>query len=68
MLHDEAPTPHQLADSPELAILDAVSRTLLVTRHALFAAHPVLECEEPPEAGSPLRRVGVAECRRSRRC
>jgi hypothetical protein len=49
MADDEAPTPHQIADSPELAVLDALSRTLLVTRHALFAAHPVLTSADAPD-------------------
>jgi hypothetical protein len=49
MIDDDTPSPHQLADHPELAILDALAHTLLIARNALFAAHPVLTTADSPD-------------------
>ncbi len=39
---DETPSPTQLADHPELAVLAALDHTMLIAEHALLAAHPLL--------------------------
>ena len=39
---DDVPSPHQLADDPELAILTVLDSALMMARNALLAAHPLL--------------------------
>ncbi len=40
------PTPDLLAESPELAILEALSVELAIANHALIAANPELESDD----------------------
>ena len=42
------PTPTQLMDEPERAILAALDVTLVLVESAMLAAHPELFAEEPP--------------------
>lgn len=54
MIDDDAtPSPHQLADNPELAILAALDRTLLLVEYALLAAHAGLRAERAARDDDP---------------
>lgn len=62
---DTTPSPFQIADHPELAILAALDAAALLARNALFAAHPSLMGEGDPdrtdlEAWVALQLVGLA--------
>jgi hypothetical protein len=48
MIEDRLPTPPQIADAPELAIIALLEITLEVTGAALAAAHPELSDEDFP--------------------
>jgi len=55
---DPFPTPPEIADVPELAILSALEHTLDLARYALLAAHPQLgdsECPDRLRDRSPAR-------------
>jgi len=59
---DRIPTPDDLADSPELAILAALDHTLELAASALACAHPeLLDPERPYWLGPPTRAVTVAQ-------
>jgi hypothetical protein len=67
---DRIPTPDDLADSPELAILAALDHTLALAASALVCAHPeLLDPERPYWLGSPTRAATIAQTlvRRTRR-
>jgi len=46
--HLDLPSPSDIADDPELAILAALQHTLELTTRALLAAHPELTDDERP--------------------
>jgi hypothetical protein len=55
MSHD-LPTPPEIDETPELAILSVLNFTLDVVSHALVAVHPEIEADDlPPGAGSAAR-------------
>jgi len=48
MKTNRLPSPIQLMDEPERAILAALDVTLEIAENAVLAAHPELYAEEPP--------------------
>lgn len=48
MKHSRLPTPIQLMDEPQRAILAVLDITLEIVENAVLAAHPELYAEEPP--------------------
>lgn len=48
MRPNHLPTPIQLMDEPERAILAVLDITLEIAENAILAAHPELYAEEPP--------------------
>ena len=59
---DRIPTPDDLDDAPELAILAALDHTLELAASALACAHPeLLDPERPYWLGSPTRAVTTAQ-------
>ncbi len=44
-IDSDTPTPFEINDHPELAILAALAHTTQLATHALFAAHPALWAE-----------------------
>jgi len=50
------PTPPEIDETPELAILSVLNFTLDATAHALVATHPEIEADDlPPGAGAAAR-------------
>jgi len=59
---DPIPTPDDLVDAPELAILAALDHTLELAVSALACAHPeLLDPERPYWLGSPTRAATIAQ-------
>jgi hypothetical protein len=59
---DRIPTPDELADDPEIAILVALDLTLELATRALACAHPeLLDPERPYWLGAPTRAVTLAK-------
>jgi hypothetical protein len=55
MSHD-LPTPPEIAETPELALLSVLNFALEASVRALVAAHPELQAEDlPPAAGAAAR-------------